>query len=166
MKTFKENPTKAWNIVCAALILVLLVTQFLPFWHYGEPDQTVSISSFVWLLTDHDAVSGALSTATGENVTVNTVFAPAVLLMCFGIAGLALILWKSESGLIAAVPLLTGAMGFWQYLGKSAYRFGDGWVLHFALCAVLAVISAWRICAWAKQCTEAAKAKKAVGYTR
>lgn len=166
MRSFKENPTKAWNTVCAVLILVLLVTQFLPFWHYGTPDQTVSISSFVWLLTDHDAVSGALSEATGAAVTVNTVFAPAVLLLCFGVASLALILWKSESGLVAAVPLLTAAMGFWQYLGKSAYRLGDGWVLHFALCAVLAAVSMWRICVWAKQCAEERRKKKAAMYAR
>ena len=150
MKLFKENPTKAWNAVCALLILVLLVTQFLPFWHYGEPDKTVSISSFVWLLTDHDAVSGSLSEAMGETVTVNTVFAPAVLMLCFGVVSLAMILWKTDSGLVTAIPLLTALVGFWQYLGKRVYRLGNGWVLHLTLCVVLAAVSAWRLWKWGR----------------
>ncbi len=157
MKIFQKDPVKGWNLVCVVLLIALLITQFLPFWQYGSQGETVSIAGFVWLLTDHDAVSGYLSEGTGTAITVNDVFAPAVLILIAVITGIFFCLWKKESSWVSMVPLIAGALGFWQYLGKSAYRMGIGWGCHFALCVLLLLLAGWRLCAC---CIEYAREKQ------
>ena len=56
VKKLLANSNKILNYVCAVLLLVLLVTQFLPFWACDCKDcngEDISISEYVWFPDEH-----------------------------------------------------------------------------------------------------------------
>ena len=141
MASIKNNPTKLLGIICGVLLIALLILQFVPYWSFGSPEQTVSISGYVWFPHNHAEIDTALSASAGRDVDVNNVFGSAVLLLAACVVGIIAFLANPESVLSALMPLLAGLLGCWQYLLNPLYRLGSGWVLHFIVCVALIALA-------------------------
>lgn len=137
---FRKNPVKFCNILCIILMACLLICQFLPFWHYGDTD--VSINGFVWFPKNHVQLETTLSEALGTEVTINDIVRSAVLLLILCVAGIIAGIYKSESSLLALLPLAAGCTGLWQYLGKPVFRLSSCWWFHLCLSIALVLVSA------------------------
>lgn len=136
-----KNLMRIINLVCAAVLLWLLVVQFIPFWSYGEPEKQVSIQGYIWVPTEHTGLDKALSQSLGAEVTVENVL-EAVWLLLIGAVSIILLLCLSGRRGTAWLPLITGLMGIWQYAGNPVFRQGANWQLHLVLAAVAAVLAA------------------------
>ena len=47
IEKFRNNKGMLVNVLCAVLMAILLVLQFVPFWHYGEAGENCSIGGYV-----------------------------------------------------------------------------------------------------------------------
>lgn len=132
------SKTRLFNFICAALMLMLLVLQFTPFWHYGDPEQTVSIQGYVWLPSNHGALEKQLQAELEDSsFTVENIIAMPILVMILGVVGIVFCLIKSENAFISLLPAFAGLIGTWGYLAGAAFHQGRGWGLHLVLCVII-----------------------------
>ncbi len=132
--------TKAFNMIGACLMILLLVMQFVPFWQYGEPANSVSIQGYVWFPTDYKDLDKELQEQTNDPQfgVSNIVLMPVLeLLLCC--IGAVCCFVKSEHALPLLFPIIAGMIGIFGYL-KPAFRLGSLWPMHITLCVVLLAI--------------------------
>ena len=135
MKTFAKR---------FVLMAMLLVLQFMPFWHYGEAGESCSISSYVWFPTDHKA----LETWRGEQAQahdLNSFVGMPILILVLSAVGAALCLAAPGKG---AAPLLSaacGIAGMIGYLTTPALKLGTGWAWHLLICIGLLALGAYSL---------------------
>ncbi len=129
---------RTFNLIVAVLIVVLNVLTFLPFWHCGG--ESVSISSYVWMPTEHSSLETAMAEELGEKVNVNEIVRMPALMVLPGWIGLALCLIKSDTPLQSIATLPFGVMGLIGYLGCDALRLGSFYWLMAALSAAVIVV--------------------------
>ncbi len=132
--------TKAFNMIGACLMVLLLVMQFVPFWQYGEPVKSVSIQGYVWFPTDYKDLDKELQEQTNDSQfgISNIVLMPVLeLLLCC--AGAVFCFVKSDQTLALLFPIAAGAMGIYGYL-KPAFKLGSLWPMHIMLCVLLLAI--------------------------
>ena len=138
----KLNVTKSiLNYVGAALSLVMLVMQFVPFWTYG--DKTASINNFVWLkATDGELTSWFASNATGFNAyaDMNSLVLAPVLMFVLCILGVIFCTKNSKAAFISLIPFFCGVIGVIGYLTQPVLQLGELWTLHIAISAALVLV--------------------------
>ena len=137
--------TKVVHYACAALMLVLLVLQFTPYWHYGEAGKAASsISSYIWFPTNHTDLTAHLQQLTGNpSFLVNNVLIPCLLMLLLSIAGTVLCILKPGSVWTSVVTAACGLSGVLGMMFKPALRLGSTWVLMLVLCLVLVTASVY-----------------------
>lgn len=135
--------TKTMNIICIALMGVLLVLQFLPFWNYDGTGK--SIQALLWLPDKNSALIDYLTAQMGSAFDINGF----VLAPIFILVGSAIGIWLSckwpTDVVVSLLPLGTGIVGVWGYLVNDALRLGSTWVLHLLVCIALTVAAAIKI---------------------
>lgn len=88
---------KLLNRLSALLMVVMLILQFTPFWHFGESGaQTASISSYVWFPDNHTDLNAYLKTVE-EGHWVNSIVIVAVPMLLLCAIGTVLCLRASDS---------------------------------------------------------------------
>ena len=127
--------TTVFNYVNAALMLVLLILQFVPFWTYGEAGETASISQYIWFPTDYSEVEQYIAASLGTDFSINQILGMAILMLVLSAAGFALCLAKPGQPLVSLLPTACGLTGVIGYLTSPAMQLGTGWVLHLLVCA-------------------------------
>lgn len=135
---------RACNVVCAALMLALLVLQFLPFWSYEteEGARSASIQSYIWFPGDMTDLEASLAEATGDEAfSVNAILGMPIVVLLAGAAGVVLCLIKSGSPLASLLPLACGAAGVYGFLAKPAFRLGESWGVQLALSAAVLLLA-------------------------
>lgn len=148
MKTLK-NKTVLMNLLCALLMFVLLVMQFVPYWHYADENGSCSISGYVWFPTDHDELETWLSDQIA-GYDLNGFVGAALLVFITGVLGMAFSLLKMHSGWPAVLTVACGASATLAYLCNDALRLGSGWLLHLLVCAAILAVGVGALLNWLK----------------
>ena len=146
-----QNNNTAWiRLLCALLMVILLVTQFTPFWHYGEAGESCSISSYVWFPTDNKALETWLTEQDGRH-DLNSFVGMPILVLALSAVGAVVCLIKPDSGMVSLLPAACGAAGVIGYLAVPALKLGTGWMWHLLICAVLLVLGIYGAVRWVKE---------------
>ena len=138
-----KGKTKEFSLVCAALMAILLVLQFMPFWHFadGEEQAAVSISSYIWFPADNGGVDDYLSAAI-EDFSINQMLVTPILLLVLCAVGVVFCLMRAGSLPVLLLPLAAGLTGVIGYLTTPALQLGGNWLLHLLISALLLLASA------------------------
>lgn len=131
-------------IACAVVLVLLLITQFVPFWQDGE--MSASISSYVWFPQDNKAVTTFLQGQLGSGFQVGNMVAGPVVLLVGAAVSLWLCLFMQQQWVTPIITAVTGLAGAIGYLATPALRLGSLWGLHLGLCILLlglAAVTIW-----------------------
>lgn len=128
--------TKLVHYVCAALLLVLLVMQFTPFWHFGEAGESVSISGYIWFPSDHADLTSYLQQTVGSDFTINAILIPCILMLLLSAAGAAFCVIKPGELLASLFAVACGLSGTIGFLACPALRLGSAWAMQL-LCILM-----------------------------
>lgn len=126
------------SFVLLALMLALLIMQFVPFWTEG--DGTASISEYIWLPREHKELDQSLKATFGKDYRINQILlAPAALLVSAA-AGIVISVLKRGRLNSFLLPLVCGAAGITAYFTYPPFKLGANWMVHAILSiAILAV---------------------------
>ena len=148
MKTLK-NKTVLTNMVCALLMIVLLVLQFLPYWQYAEDGGSCSISGYVWFPTDHKELESWIS-AQVEGYDLNGFVGAALLVFGLAVTGTAFCLFQRRNGWPSVLVTACGAAGMIVYLCNGALRLGSVWLVHLLVCAAVLALGIYSVIGWVR----------------
>lgn len=132
----KKN--KICNYVCIALMAILFVLQFMPFWSYDGV--SVSIQSYVWFPANHTT----LDTYIGSQISgysINDIVWMPVITLVATVGGIILFVKAPDNAYVGIVPLICGIIGTWAYMTKEPLHLGTNWVLHLVVCIAMVVVS-------------------------
>ena len=147
----KNNLVSISNIVCTVLILLLVATQFLPFWSCtgckNHEDGMISISEYLWHTEDHTPVTknmtdvyqdyfgGNLKDENGKTWKFeanDVVTIPLIVVIASVVAVVGLVL-KPKKILSTLAAFIGGVVGTFGYMTNLALQAGQNWVLHLVL---------------------------------
>ena len=138
-KSKSSNPVSIFNFLCAALMAIVTILWFVPFW---ECDGTsVSMFQYIGMPEDHSDLTQYIASQVGAGYAIGDIVGPTALQLVFGVIAVCLCVGKSEKMVGLLFTLVSGACGTWGFLTKAAYKLGSLWGIYTALCA-LAVVAA------------------------
>jgi len=137
MKKPLPSPSRCATL-CALLMLLLLICQFLPFWNTGM--DTVSISSYIWFPSDNAAVTELLRPHTYATFPINDIVTPCVLMLLLSVGTMVFWLFSRENVLLPVCSLLGSIAGIWVCAAKATFRLGNLWWL-ILIISILAAAS-------------------------
>ena len=148
----KKNYKPVFNLICAALMLVLLVFQFLPgYWTAQktrpEKDGTyktdvASLQGYMWMPSEYTVLGDYFDDLYGDELVMNdAVMMPIVTLVC-GVLHLVLCAFMRHKSWLAILPTMTGAAGVIGYLCFPIYQLNSLWILHFVLATAILLVGA------------------------
>ena len=141
---FRNNRGMTVNVICAVLMAILLVLQFVPFWHYGEAGENCSIGGYVWFPSDHKELESWI-TSQAEDHDLNRFVGMPSLVLVLSIVGSIFCLVKADQNWVGLFTLACGAAGAVAYLTIPALQLGTGWAWHLLLCIVLAMLGVYEL---------------------
>jgi len=150
---FSENSTQIINLICAFILLVLIILQFVPYWHYDG--MSASINSYVWFPYSHDALKTYLETSLGASVDLNREVITPIIITFVGILILALQIWKPDYSIAMFGTVLIGIAGAYGYLSSDVLQLGSTWILHLVLCIAAVALGILGIVTSSSQHTKA-----------
>ncbi len=141
MKKSSVTYSKVFMYICVVLMLVLLATQFLPFWECSNcEDGVASISDYVWFPEHHkDITNGIMKDLYGKKFAVADVVLTPVVIVATFVLSLFFCIKNTHKPVYAIIPAIGGAFGVVGYLTSPGLQAGSNWVLHMAVAAVLLV---------------------------
>lgn len=136
---------KMMNFICMALMLVVLILQFVPFW--SANGKGISISSYIWFPIDNETniALGDSFKATFADYNINSIVLVAVGQLVAGVIGVVLSVVKRNNPFIAIAPIICGIFGVWAFIAKPVYRLGTAWGLHLAVDIILLVVAIYTL---------------------
>lgn len=138
----KEKTIKILHYLSAALLAVILICQFTPFWTYTTDDgnASVSISSYIWFPTENKALDTYIFNGVGDGYDINQLVPPAVLVLILAAVGVVMCLFKSGNLWTSLLPLGCGLAGLWGFLFKAGFKLGTSWGIHVILYAAALIV--------------------------
>lgn len=137
----------AW--LCAGLLLVLLVLQFLPNWS-GNGDAT-SVNGYVWRITEHTGLQDWFAANVDGYDITQTIGMP-ILQLALAFLGVAFFLIKGNQWVLSVFGLACGLTGIWGNLIRPEFRMGSLWgvflwvnILLTAAAAAVLALKVWKI---------------------
>lgn len=124
--------TKTVHYVCAALLLILLVMQFTPFWSIDSG--SVSIGGYIWFPSDHTDLTSHLQDTLGADFTINNILAPCLLMLVLSAVGAVMSVIKAATVIPSLLSAACGVSGFIGFLTTPALRLGTMWWFQLILC--------------------------------
>lgn len=131
------------NFICIALMGLLLVLQFMPFWNYDG--MSTSIQSYIWSPLAYGRLDEYIAGHVGGTYVIDQIIAMPILVLVIAVAGIILCIWKSDNIFTTIFPLACGSVGVWGYLCKPAFQLGTNWVFHLVVCIAMIVAGILRI---------------------
>lgn len=143
MKKSSVTYARIFMYISVVLMLVMLATQFLPFWECsGCEDGTASISDYVWFPEHHkDITNHIMKDIYGKKFAVADVVLTPVIIIACTILSLFFCLKNADKYIYAIIPAIGGGAGVFGYLTCPGLQAGSNWVIHMAVGAVLLVCS-------------------------
>lgn len=132
--------------LCALLMLLLLICQFLPFWSTGA--ESVSISSYIWFPSDNAAVTELLQPHTDATFPINDIATPCVLMLLLCVGTLVFWIFGRENVLLPVCSLVGSIAGIWVCAAKATFRLGGLWWLIFVISILAAAASLLNLVVW------------------
>lgn len=130
---------KIMNLVCIAVMAVVVVVQFMPFWYYEGT--STSLQMYVWFPEKCKSLTKLLQDILGKDYAVGNIVLGPIALLVTPVVGIVLSIIKKDEYLMKLIPLVGGVVGAWGYLTQPALQLGSNWVLHLVLSIVMAVVS-------------------------
>ncbi len=141
----KVKYASLFNYICAGLVVLLLVTQFLPFWTADKcakcPDGTTSISDYVWFPDDHQDITKMMKGKDlyGKDFAVGDIVLTPVIIVAATILTLYFCLRYAYKPMMGIFPFLGGLGGVFGYLTQPGLQIGQLWFVHLALAALVMI---------------------------
>lgn len=135
------------NYICAALALILIVTQFIPFWGCYQcktcgDGKVISIVEYVCFANDHKTgLTSVIQNYYIPDFKAMDVVGTCVLILLSGVFSLLLCLTKPHKLTSTLAPLAAGLCCVIGYLTQPAYQMGQLWILHLAVGIALIAVS-------------------------
>lgn len=135
MKKLKENTVKTGNLLCALLMALLVVLQFVPFWNVeGEGISTMGYLGFP---DDHSNLSSWLNSGIAGGFNINEIVGWVFFGTVACIAGTVLCIKFREHKAAALMTGIAAVLGILFCIMEPAFRMGSVWVLHLVLYILL-----------------------------
>lgn len=155
------NKMQVASMICAIMCLLLLITQFLPFWNcsncktHKDVDKQVSVAGYVWIPTNHKPITKEMTNVyleeygedfEGEDgkrykFAVNDIVVPCVIVFMGSLAGLVLNIAFSRRAIVNLIPLVAGSVGAYWYSTCPAMKVGANWQFHMFVAALTAIVA-------------------------
>ena len=148
MKISVKNPVKTVNLLCAAVMILLVLMQFLPFW--TVEDTGVSVMGYMGFPDDHSNLTSWLDDTVSGGFVINNLVGWFFFTTALSIVGSVLCIRYREKSLIALLPAACGIVGILYCASEPAFRLGQGWILQLLLYCLLLVLPVLSILHWAK----------------
>ena len=119
-------------LIFGVLMLVILVFQFLPFWHYSTEGESfaTSIQTYIWFPGECRDLDDYLAEQTGnEDIEAGQILGMPILVLVSGAVGIVLCLIKAKSAIVSLLPAICGISGIWGFLSTPAFQLGSNWVV-------------------------------------
>ena len=157
----KLGKNQIGNYICAFMCLLVLITQFLPFWNctncktHKEKVKMVSVSEYIWIPVNHTPITKSMTNVYyevfGEGLldtngkpykfSVNDIYGPCVVTLVGSMVGIVLAILFSHYAVVSLVTLVVGCSAARWYLICPAMKVGQNWQIHLA-CAIAAAVIA------------------------
>ena len=131
----KEKTLAICNYVAAALMLVMVVVLFLPYWG------SVSVQSFIWMPAEQKDLMKTV-TAQIPDFDMNDIALLPFVIMVGGVYGAYKCITDPKNAWSALLPLVCGVCGIVSLLGHPVYQMGEGLIRNLvpAILTVLASV--------------------------
>ena len=159
MKKLGKN--QIGNLICALMCVLVLVTQFLPFWNctncktHKEEDKLVSVAEYIWIPVNHTPITKGMTDvyyevfgdglvdASGKpyKFSVNDIFGPCVVTFVGSLVGILLVALFSRRAIVGLATLVVGCSTARWYLICPAMQVGQNWHVHLAVGILAAVVA-------------------------
>lgn len=126
--------------VCAFLLLVLLVLQFVPFWHYEGGAS--SISTYLWFPNKNVAVTSSIKAVLGKTFEVGQIVIGCIAVLASSVLGLVTCIIGQKSIGAPFTAILAGVIGVGAYLAVPALQLGSFWGVHLAVSILIVATGA------------------------
>ena len=139
----RSLPRTLWiGLAAAALMLVVFVLHFLPYWSYqGE---SASIAGYIIRPYEHNTFTNLFRSYFGKKYRITLLFGlPMALTMVGSLAGSVLCILRSSGKATWLVPISCGILGLFGLLTNQPYRLGGLWmpmVILFALVLCVGIL--------------------------
>lgn len=138
MSKYFSTRTSVCNVVCAVLLIILLVLQFLPFWQFGENlESSASIQGYTWFPGEYSALDKHIAAQTDADYVINSILFPPIAMLLLAAAGVVFCLFMPKRLWSSFCAIACGAVGVWGYLTKAPFKLGVNWQLHVVICVAL-----------------------------
>ena len=129
--------------ISVVLMLVMMATQFLPFWECSHcEDGIASISDYVWWPEHHKEITNDIMKGLyGKEYGLNDIVLTPVLIVACTILSLFFCIKNAKKPLYAIIPAIGGGAGVFGYLASPGLLVGSNWEIHVVVGAVLLVCS-------------------------
>lgn len=143
MKKPSVSYSQIFMYISVALLLVMMATQFLPFWECAHcEDGVASISDYVWWPEHHkDITNDIMKDLYGKKFGLNDIVLTPILIVASTILSLFFCIKNAKKPLYAIIPAIGGGAGVFGYLATPGLLAGSNWEIHVAVGAVLLVCS-------------------------
>ena len=152
-----------FNYICVVFMLLVIVTQFLPFFPCNDckycEDGTTSLADYVWFPDHHKEVKEIMkdNNMYGRKYEVADVVWAPIITLAGSVLGIIFCLKKANKPLIALIPFATSAIGVYGYLTTKGLLIGQTWAIHLIACALVLVCA---LVTLSEPIVKAAKSKK------
>lgn len=140
MKKRKVNPVKLGNLLCALVMAVLVVLQFVPFWHVDG--EGISTMGYLGFPDDHNNLSSWLNSSIAGGFSINQIVGWVFFGTVACIVGVILCVKFRENAPSALMSAVAGIIGILFCVTEPAFRMGSLWGLHLVLYILLLGLAA------------------------
>ena len=152
----KINIKRLCNCLCGFMCLLMLITQFMPFWtcsnckDHKEADKVVSIAEYTWLPDHHSPITKGMTAvykeAYGADYTredgkrfsfeLNDIITPLVIILIGSVVGTVLGLAFSRKSIVSVITAIVGGVGTYWYFTCPAMHVGANWQIHLIVAEI------------------------------
>ena len=123
-----------------ALMLVIIVLQFFPFWNVDG--KSISVAAYMWWPEKNAELTTFMRTELANpQFDVRNILNAAFFQLASAGFGIYWYLTKKNNPAIVVVPIVCAVFGITAYLFNPAYRYGGNWVIQLVINVVLLVLS-------------------------
>ena len=143
MKKNNISYGQIFSYICIVLMILLLVTQFLPFFECTDcEDGSASVSDYVWFPDHHkDITKGVMRDLYGREYEIAQVILPNIAILASCVLGIIFILKSGANPWVSLIPFAGSAIAVFGYLTTAGLQIGQNWILHLGAAALVMVCS-------------------------
>jgi len=143
----KKNYKTICSIACAALVLILLVLQFLPgYWTHqkDKPNKegvyetdSASLQEFMWVPSEHTILGDYFEDLFSKDFMLNDPVMMPVITLVAGVLCIVFTIFNREASWTALFPALVGGAGIYGYLCHPIFQMNGMWIVHLVVSVLI-----------------------------